>query len=371
MRAIFIAYSTFDQTKGISKKIQTQVEALRKNGLSIELCHYLEDNGCRYWAIDGSPIAKIGSGINAYLRYLYYLKPVEEYILKNKIELVYLRYVHNATPWMLSFFKNLKRHGVKIIMEIPTFPYDGEYTNCKMWLKLPIALEHYSRNKFHKYVDFIVTFSNDKSIFKVPTINLSNAIDFKSIPLSTKIERNNEIHMVGVANLMFWHGYDRLICGLSEYYKKEQNYNVVFDIVGGGSLMNELKQLAYDKGVSEHVIFHGLQYGDKLDDIVGNADMCVGCLACHRKGIEEVKSLKNVEYAVRGIPFMYSEKNDDFDDKSYVYKARPDESAIDIDNVIQWLNSQHMSHQEIRNTVTHLSWDTQMKKIINALDSKC
>ena len=42
----------------------------------------------------------------------------------------------------------------------------------------------------------------------------------------------NELHLIGVAEIHFWHGFDRLIKGLKEYYAHNPGYKVYFHIVG-------------------------------------------------------------------------------------------------------------------------------------------
>ena len=92
--------------------------------------------------------------------------------------------------------------------------------------------------------------------------------------------------------------------------------------------------------------------------------MAVGCLGCHRKKIKEISSLKNVEYAARGIPFIYSEINRDFDEMPYVKKEVPDDSPINICNLIDWRKNVSLQPIEIRNTIVNsLSWTSQMKRV--------
>lgn len=59
-------------------------------------------------------------------------------------------------------------------------------------------------------------------------------------------------------------------------------------------------------------------------------DFGIGSLGRHRSGIDKIKTLKNREYAARGIPFIYSETDEDFEQMPYVLKAPADESPIDI-----------------------------------------
>lgn len=270
---------------------------------------------------------------------------------------------------MNHFFSKLSKAGKSVYIEIPTYPYDGEYPSPSIVKRMQLWIEKNSREKFHRSVKRIVTFSEDKLILGIPTINLSNSVDLKLIPLR-KISLQKDIRFIGVANISFWHGFDRLIKGLSEYYQKsDRNETVYFDIVGNGVLVENLKSLAHELAVDKYVIFHGPLSGEDLNEVFNNASVGVGCLGCHRKNISEVKSLKNVEYAARGIPFIYSERNNDFDSQPYVIKVMPDETPIDINYITSQLDKIVLSPEQIRATVSHLSWDNQMSKVVTNLQS--
>ena len=62
---------------------------------------------------------------------------------------------------------------------------------------------------------------------------------------------------------------------------------------------------------------------EELDELFNEADFAIGSLARHRSGIDKIKTLKNREYAARGIPFAYSETDGDFDKMPYILKFRP------------------------------------------------
>ena len=94
----------------------------------------------------------------------------------------------------------------------------------------------------------------------------------------------------------------------------------------------------------------------------------IGSLARHRSGITVIKTLKNREYATRGIPFIYSEQDSDFDQQPYVLKAPADESAIDIQQIIDYVDHFQMKPEEIRKTVEHLSWKVQMDAVIRQVN---
>ena len=118
-------------------------------------------------------------------------------------------------------------------------------------------------------------------------------------------------------------------------------------------------------GIREHVIFHGQLFGEELDKVFNQSCFAIGSLARHRSGITNIKTLKNREYATRGIPFIYSEIDSDFEDKSYIVKATPDESPINVQQIVDFIESHHFDPAEIRKTVENLTWKIQMKRVVD------
>ena len=108
--------------------------------------------------------------------------------------------------------------------------------------------------------------------------------------------------------------------------------------------------------------------GSALDDLFDRNDVAVGCLGCHRKNIVHVKALKNIEYAARGIPFIYSESNEDFDFKEYVLKIPANESPVDIAFLVAFSKNMNMFPEEIRTSVNRLTWNEQMSKVVKVLN---
>ena len=104
----------------------------------------------------------------------------------------------------------------------------------------------------------------------------------------------------------------------------------------------------------------------ELDAVFEQSDMGIGSLARHRSGIDKIKTLKNREYAARGIPFVYSETDDDFEHQPYILKAAPDDSPLDIEKVIRFYQSLKTTPLQIRMSIEQsLSWKAQMQIVIN------
>ena len=112
------------------------------------------------------------------------------------------------------------------------------------------------------------------------------------------------------------------------------------------------------------MILHGPLHSEELDAQFEKADFAIGSLGRHRSGIAHIKTLKNREYAARGLAFTYSENDDDFDSAPYVWKAPADESPADIMGLVEFQRALTMTPLEIRESVYPLSWKAQMQKVI-------
>jgi hypothetical protein len=95
------------------------------------------------------------------------------------------------------------------------------------------------------------------------------------------------------------------------------------------------------------------------------SDIGVGSLGRHRSQITNIKTLKNREYAARGIPFFYSEIDKDFEDKPYIMKVPADESPIYVRKIIDFYEHLNMTSESIRDSIKNLSWKNQIEIIMN------
>lgn len=367
LKALYIATQTIEPSHGICKKILAQVEALRNCGAVVDFCCIKEIDNQYNYVINDRPICKLGSEKVSILASRIKFNSIFQYIINNSIDFVYIRYVHISTPFFIKFLSRLRRNGVKVYMEIPTYPYDLEYKSSKYTVKMLMQIEKYSRKSFEKYIDKIVTVQNYDSIFDIPTIKISNGIDFNSIPVRIPSKHSGYVFL-GVANIEEWHGYDRFIEGIGLYYRNNGKKQIHFYIVGDNNneVLERYKQIVKDYNLVDRVHFEGKKSWPDLIDYFNKADLAVGGLAAHRKGIYEGKALKCVEYASRGIPFVYSDKNMDFDECSFITKASQDDTPIDIEKLISFIDNINISPCEIRKYVQeNLTWNIQMKKIID------
>ena len=385
MKILFLVYHGFSEHSGISKKIHYQVKGLRENGHDVRLCYYdFAANGhrCRY--VDDKVLKDYGTGGLAGLRQRLEYDCIYDYCIREKIELIYARCFQNANPWLIRFFNKLKKAGIRAVTEIPTYPYDEEFKNFEWKIRMELKIDQLFRHSLYKYMNAVVTFSDAEEIFGQRTIRISNGVDFDSIPLHfpepplplERPEGKVPLHLIGVAEVHAWHGFDRVMSGIGEYYRKKltddnQKPDVYFHVVGGvhPHRMNTVFMPIIEKyGIQDKIVFHGQLFGDALTHVFNQCQFAIGSLGRHRSGITVIKTLKNREYATRGIPFIYSEQDSDFDHQPYVVKAPADESPINIQSIIDFMDHFTMPPAEIRKTVGHLTWKIQMQEVIHQLN---
>ena len=380
MKILFLVYHGFSEISGITKKIRNQVKGLRENGHEVHVCYYTfspEGRRCRY--VDDTIIADYGTGRLAAIRQRLSYGCIYDYCRAQDIQLVYARSFMNANPWLIRLFSRLRRAGIRAVTEIPTYPYDGEFVGFPLLARLGLYTDKMFRRRLSAQMDAMVTFSDATEIFGQRTINISNGVDMDSIPLHRPTPTPGEIHILGVAEVHYWHGFDRMIAGLGEYYNKVERPREIFFHIVGGVAQSEMHDSVHAPGFAElieryclgdRVIFHGQLHGDALDAVFDRCSFAVGSLGRHRSGITDIKTLKNREYATRGLPFIYSERDSDFDDKPYVMKAPADESPIDVRAVLDFIDNHTFTPQEIRDTVGSMSWKNQMKIVVDSVMSK-
>ena len=372
MKGLFVVFHGFSAHSGISKKIFYQCDSLRRNGACVGLCHLeIAADGTQRRMVGDRVIRTFGKGLRAKLAKRVSLTDITRYIRDEGVEFLYIRHDHNASPVLIGWLRRIKRLGVRIALEIPTYPYDAEFAQSPFVRKLKLRIDRTFRRRMARYVDRIVTFSDDREIFGRPTIRISNGIDFRSIPLKTqKHDNHHEIRLLAVANIHFWHGLDRILEGLRAYYAGAHQCIVRLRIAGDGvqSLIAQYSRMIEQYGLQEYAEVIGPRSGTELDAEFEWCDMGVASLGRHRNGITSIKTLKNREYAARGIPFVYSERDSDFDGMPYVMKAPADDTPLDIAALVHFYDGVRLTPAAIRASIEGtLSWDNQMKQVLTEL----
>ena len=309
------------------------------------------------------------------------LKSTIQHIFDTNPDFLYLRYPRSE-PLYLYFLWRIRKRFPKLLIlsEFPTFPYDKEYSGAFTSKdKTVFFLDNITRRYLKYFIDRTIAINYEKTIFGIKTISIDNGInpqDYQPMPDVPALLET--INIIGVANVNPWHGYDRLIRGLGNYYRESNrpDYKVIFHIVGAqGVYLSNLIALVDQENVNHAVVFHKPKQGEELDNLFLDCHLALGVLGGHRKGLEIMSPLKNREYCARGIPFIFSHFDPDFSiEFEYCLQLKADEIPLDVEQIIYFLISVSNKNNVIYNmrnyACKNLNWSTKLMPVYEYLNSK-
>lgn len=322
-----------EKQNGIMKKVFAQAKAF-------ESCFDVY-----IWGFDENEIIYVHNGKvtvadhfkNNLERRIKYFKALTCFTLKKNAAAFYFRYA-STDFCLLKALRRLKKQGILSVIEIPSYPYKGEFMHG-LKKRMIYLLDSLLRGRLKKYVSRVVIFvEKPESIYGISCINTMNGIDTTE---STAIHSvpGDTLNMIAVASMLPHHGFDRMIEGIHCYYSEHSDdIKIVFHVLGNGPELHAYEELVKKYKLGDRVIFYGQKSGRELDDIFEKADIAVGSLGLHRIGLREGSTLKNREYAVRGLPIVYSTYELFLKDSPYALELESDDSPADIEKILKFWN---------------------------------
>lgn len=334
---LYITYVDYEKNEfpGVQTKIDGQSFAMKLAGYEVNRVNqygnkaqYTDKNGC----------SKFVNGINKRFAILNAVK----ILLKNESYIAaYIRFQFFSED-VRQLVKLLHKSGTKVIMEIPTFPYEGELHQQGKKGEIKLLCDKLFRYKCAKYIDRFINIGKDREIYKTECINIKNGFDFSSHPIRNIAQpQYNTVNMIAVASMLPWHGYDRILIGMGRYYEKYKDdndtINFILHLVGEGKENNKYQELIKKYQLESHVVLHGMKSGKALMEVVNLCSLAIGSLAAYRAGIEFLSTLKSREYCAWGLPSVNATKTDILSENNpYVLYVPEDETPINMESVLNF-----------------------------------
>lgn len=292
-----------------------------------------------------------------------YNEVISNWISKYRIQRIYVRY-NLANKWFIQFMRTQKERGMKLILEIPTYPYEGEIVDKKIRVE-----DEYYRKQLHQYLDYVATNSNEQTVLGMQCIRLLNGVDIEEHPICLKKKDKKEIVLIGVSSMAIWHGYERILEGLAKYYENSGEYNIYFKVVGDGEERKKYYSMTLKYGLQSKVEFLGMLDGEKLNEQYKLSDIAVSSLGLYKTGIQEVTPIKGAEYCARGIPFICGYRDMRFPENAeYIMKVSNSPEPVDIYKVIEFhenISKQQGYQKRMREYAqNHFTWKNVMYPIV-------
>ncbi|GCF93301.1 glycosyl transferase [Enterococcus florum] len=366
---LFVTNIEMKKTSGIYKKIVSQCKALSRMKKCTLIC---KKDGKIFNVIfyKGQWFKEISTNKPGNIREL--LKHSKEMIESLPIEILYFRLTLKPTFRQVKLFKFARENGIKVIYEIPTFPFFFEQVNSsnrKLLTLLKMIFDKIIFLQSKRYIDCIpVILSNSEIKKEKKFFEITNGVCSNNLPINYKRNSlNDSINFLGVGTLISYHGYDKLIKSIYQYKQKENKIKIIFHIVGDGPEIGMLKRLALSLDLTNEIKFYGPLHGEELNKVFEIADAGIGALSLYKRHADIDTTLKVVEYLVRGIPVITSGHLNEKVNKDFYIEVENDSSVFDLRKVLEFLREFRSKDRDCEITFLRdlYNWDNIMEKIVN------
>lgn len=380
MKIKYVSIYDNNPDSGVTKKILYQIDALNNLGIQTEL--YLLCREDVEKTVNRDYVKYVNCPIPPYKSLIDKIKGsagIKETYFNlfktfDSTDIVYLRN-HLPTYW---FYKLLKETDKKVIIEIVSNKFQEALLRKSYLFYLSLKLFN---NAIFKQASAVVSVTRDlvsktydERKVKTPYVVIGNGIELENIPARKKETKETDdiIRLTCVANVCKWHGLDLLLNGLKN---NTTSYKFHLDIIGSGPEIKNLKQQASDLGIEHLVTFHGFMKGKELDGVFTSTDIGISNLATFRKGIKFTSPLKSREYCARGIPFIYTEIDEDFPDGfPFALRLLKNEITIDLMEIGKFYDKisriEDVSAKMRSYAHENLTWNKKMLKLYELLHKK-
>ncbi len=293
------------------------------------------------------------------------------YIKNKQYEYAYVRYPV-IDFLVLRVFKRLKKNGTKIVMEVPTYPLGSELIRGK--IQLAFMLDRLIHNRCSRYVHKIVYIGNpvDK-IFKCKAQQIPNGIvaAHSEDEITGFALHGDRIRIIAVSSMHVWHGYERILEGIKNYYltKTPELPEIELTLVGEGQCLEEYQHLVKQYKIDNYVTFPGKLCGEDLVNEYRKATLGVGSLSLYKNHLLCGSTLKSKEYMIRGLPFLYGCEEIGIE-RNYPYAllVSNDSQPVNMKKVVDFIvpllkNNQKISREMYQFALKNFSWTAIMKSI--------
>lgn len=347
---------------GVDIKIQGQIKAFNAQGLNCT-CHCIHPRMLSKWEKIKRRLIFLGDGMD--------WRITEE---MKSADYLYIRKPFAFTFHFLNFLKRMRKLNpiCSIIIEIPTYPYDKEFS--EYWHRWPLLWEdRFCRKRLKAYVDRMAVLGDWSSLFGIPTLQIFNGMDLEKVTIK-KQNPDSTINICCMARFEYWHGADRLLAGLENYQKAGVPSNIHVYLAGDGSEIKELKKQTKESGLNNMVTFCGLLNRQEMDKLYDKCDIAVASLGGFRKNVSVSSELKSREYLAKGIPFFYAGEIDVFMNEpvNFCLQIPANNTPVDMEeilmfykNLIQRQTKQELSSQIRAYAERNIGWEKALEPVIH------
>lgn len=387
MKFLYVSFVERKQlNSGIMKKIVGQTRGVAKLGWD---AHYICLEGDNVLLNDGDTVLmrrEVPHGLRWRARQNAVTEQICEIVREEKPDAVYLKgFLMNPYARSVAECAKEANAACKVIFEIATYPYWGEY---RRFFRVDFqnrdlrsfsghvleVVQHFETAfRMKRHVDALAVFGQPvERLWGIPAITIDNGVDVDAIaPKKAAADKLDcEIRLLGVAGTSIAHGYSRVLEGIAAYRKSQPTGGppIRFSLVGANETIRQLQSQAESLNLQESVEFLGYKNAAELSKLYNECDAAVSSLGVYRIGLTYLSPLKSREYCVAGIPFLYAYEDTLPADAPFAMKIANDPSPVDIPAVVRFVeqcrSNPELPAQERRYAQEHYDWKIIMKQVL-------
>jgi glycosyltransferase involved in cell wall biosynthesis len=195
----------------------------------------------------------------------------------------------------------------------------------------------------------------------------------KIVPPKPELKRGRK-YLVGYVGVMGkQEGIDLLLEGVRYLVHDLKRTDVQFGVVGGGTALEEMKQLARTLDIAEYVTFTGRAPDQELLEMLNTADVCVNPDVANDMNDKSTMN-KIMEYMALGKPIVQFDLTEGrFSAQEASLYARRNDPKDLADKVLQLLGDpelrERMGQYGRQRVINALSWDHEVPRLLQAYDA--
>lgn len=368
MRILIAAFVNTDHP-GVLRKVHEQTVALREhlpNTIGVAIGDNsrqvpVKDLACAYVHVPGGAYSALSRAACFHVLW--------EVVQKVQPDIVYFRY-----PMYDS-------HVLRLVREVPNVVFEVQ-TKAESELSAAAAAND---NRYAQQVlprargivavtNEILTYEMQRATVARPGFVMPNGMNGESVTF-TPFRPSGEatFEMVCAAQYAPWHGIDRLLAGMALADPSTRD-GVLLHLAGDGDVVASYQSFVDEFALGAHVRFHGRLTADELTPLFERSHIAIGSLALHRLGLAQLAVLKNREYCLRGIPFVFAGEDMDFPpDLPFVATVPATDEPISL-AALREFGAQCSAERDLRMQTRRygeqqLAWRTKMRGLATFLTS--
>ncbi len=376
---------------GVIHKIVGQEKAFKNGGFEIDSLYPGDNKIVTIKKSNGEKLIFKGSR-DAYTKGSFFSKLIQHYQISHfgsidfsncfsaienaNYDVIYLRFYLPGKD-LIVFLEKIKKAcaNIIILLEYPTLNIKNLFST-NIVRRISYFMNRNRVQRLNRLADYLITLTKDKSLFGKPAIFMANGIAVDDIKPVEAPPFSHQIVLLGVASdCAFYHGFDKVIKGLSIYKKREYKVVVSFRVISNPLSKNVdyLKSIVKELDVEDLVSFELPKTREELTDEYRKVHIGMGTLALHRINLQDNYSLKHLEYAAFGLPFIMSKGDEHFEGSPFVLTIERDEEPLDIKQIVDFYCSLRRKYpcypQEFRKSVEgHITWEAQLTNVFATIN---